>query len=965
MELKRLLFAIGTVAFSFFGYAQNVNKNYKSGSPAQLAAGCSPPSANTELAINNARALISSSADLFFDGIKGTYEIPKGSGKHSLYNGQIWFGGTDASGQIKVAAQRYRQNGVDFFNGPLNMLTAEIDMATCNAFDGHYKVSKNEVEKFVKWFAAGEFDRKFGKSTQKENFPDYLIPNSILNWPAHGRREAPFNEDFYLAPFVDFDGDGIYNPTKGDYPAFEIDNYDLCNNNESRLNGDEVIWWIFNDKGNTHTETGGLPIGLEVRAQAFAFASSDAVNNMTFYSYEFFNRSSSTLLNTHVGFYSVGALGNDNDDRIGCDVQRGLGYYYNADDYDEDNPGAFTAVTGYGDNPPAIGIDFLQGPFQDEDGVDNCMCSNYVDAKAYKGVVYPGLGNGYGDGIIDNERLGMRFFRLSVGSPTNYGEPNTSVQYYNYLKGLLRDGERIRYGNFNPTTTVYADFMFPGDTDPLGWGTDGVPQPSWTEESSQMMPSDRKIFQSTGPFTLKPGEKNEVTLGVIWAKATEGGAKASVEKLKLADDKAQQLFNKCFNVLDGPDAPEISIQELDKSLIIYLTNPTFSNNYKESYSEVSPYIIAPDSLSETEKVAYATYKFQGYLIYQVKNASVTVEDIHNPELARLTAQCDMNDGVAKIVNYVFDSDLKTIVPVLEVDGANNGIRHSFKITDDLFAQSTKTLINHKKYYFLAVAYAYNNFKTFNPFDFQTLDGQKNPFIRSRKSAIGGIETKVGIPHITSVEAGGTVLNSEYGEVIQITRHEGTGNGGNEIRIAQETELEAALSENFKASSIIYQKQFAPVNIRIIDPLNVKGGAYTLAFRDTIDGSLTKAYWVLYGGVLSDTIFSYFQISNTTEQLIPEIGISISVSSAINPGYDAIVGGGFITSSISFKDEQKKWLSGVKDLDGVTSQNWIRSGVIFQETGDLNDKYFEVNQEKIFLDPKENFERICRRNMGTI
>lgn len=957
MELKRLVFAIGTVVFSFSGYPQHVNNNSKSGSPAQLAAGCSPPSATTELAINNARALISSSADLFFDGIKGTYEIPKGSGKHSLFNGQIWFGGTDASGQVKVAAQRYRQNGVDFFNGPLSTLTAEIDMATCNAFDGHYKVSRNEVEKFVKWFAAGEFDRKYGKSTQKENFPDYLIPNSILNWPAHGRREAPFYEDFYLAPFVDYDGDGVYNPSKGDYPAFEIDNYDLCNNNESRLNGDEVIWWIFNDKGNTHTETGGLPIGLEVRAQAFAFGTSDEVNDMTFYSYEFINRSSSTLFNTHVGYYSVGALGYDNDDRIGCDVQRGLGYYYNGDDFDEDYQGTTLSIKGYGDNPPAIGIDFLQGPFQDEDGVDNCMCSNYADAKAYKGVVYPGLGNGYGDGIIDNERMGMRFFRLSAPNSTNYSEPATSGEYYYYLKGLLRDGERIRYGNFNPTTTVYADFMFPGDTDPLGWGTDGVPQPSWTEESSQMTPFSRKIFQSTGPFTLKPGEKNEVTLGVIWAKATEGGAKASVEKLKIADDKAQLLFDKCFNLLSGPDAPEMTIRELDKELLIYLTNPSFSNNYKESYSEVSPFIIPPDSLTEEEKLAYSSYKFQGYMVYQVKDANVTINDLNNPELARLTAQCDLNDDVSKIVNYTYDADLKSLVPSLEVNGENKGIAHSFKITEDLFAQSNKTLINHKKYYFIAIAYAHNNYKTFDPLLYWTLDGQKTPFLRSNVSANGPIEVKVGIPHITAVENGGTILNAEFGEIIQITRLEGAGNGGREVDISKQSELAVADNDSENELTLTYQKGFAPVQVRIIDPLNVKGGNYRLAFKDTIDGTLNEGFWMLTSDNSSDTIYSDFDISITSEQLIPEIGISISVSSAKNPGYKDATGLGYIHSSLTFEDEQRKWLTGVPDFDGEVPQNWIRCGILYDENNPYNDKYYEVAGDQDFLDPNGDFERI--------
>ena len=30
--------------------------------------------------------------------------------------------------------------------------------------------------------------------------------------------------------------------------------------------------------------------------------------------------------------------------------------------------------------------------------------------------------------------------------------------------------------------------------------------------------------------------------------------------MKLADDKAQSLFDNCFKVLDGPDAPDMAIK---------------------------------------------------------------------------------------------------------------------------------------------------------------------------------------------------------------------------------------------------------------------------------------------------------------------------------------------------------------------------------------------------------------------
>ena len=52
---------------------------------------------------------------------------------------------------------------------------------------------------------------------------------------------------------------------------------------------------------------------------------------------------------------------------------------------------------------------------------------------------------------------------------------------------------------------------------------------------------------------------NRITTGVVWARATAGDNLASVELIRLADDKAQALFDNCFQVLNGPDAPDVEL----------------------------------------------------------------------------------------------------------------------------------------------------------------------------------------------------------------------------------------------------------------------------------------------------------------------------------------------------------------------------------------------------------------------
>jgi hypothetical protein len=475
-------------------------------------------------------------------------------------------------------------------------------------------------------------------------------------------------QDYYLAPFYDFNEDGTYDWKDGDYPWYDLDHSKECTTDRKvSLYGDMNYWWVMNDKGNIHTETGADPIGMEIRAQAFAFSSNDEINNMTFYNYELINRGTQTLYNTYFGFFTDGALGDPYDDYVGCDVNRGLGYYYNGDSYDSENSG----YKGYGANPPAVGVDFFEGPYQDNDNLDNAF--GIGENEALNGI-------GYGDGIIDNERFGMRRFlyysNTTNGANPNQTDPIKSTDYYNYLRGFWKDGSPFYYGgsghisDSDANPTVPCDFMFPGDTDPLGWGTGGFPQAPWTEQTANNPPNDRRFVESAGPFILKPGAVNNITVGVVWARATQGDPYASVEVLQRADDKAQALFENCFRVIEGPHAPDLHIQELENELILTLSNPINSNNYNEQYEEFDPFIVSSNPDSDKK------YRFQGYQIFQLINNHVSASDVTDIEKARLVAQCDIADGVSRIINFEFDEDLAASIPVERVNGSNKGIKLS-------------------------------------------------------------------------------------------------------------------------------------------------------------------------------------------------------------------------------------------------------------------------------------------------
>ena len=573
------------------------------------------------------------------------------------------------------------------------------------------------------------------------------MPSYFRDYPWQGDD----NQDYYLAPFKDYDGDGFYSPDNGDYPWYDFLQEIDCANRKREdivpLYGDRNFYWIFNDKGNVHSESQGEPIGMEIRAQAFAFSTNDEVNNMTFHNYVLINQGTQTLTNTYFGVWVDPDVGNATDDYVGCDVQRGLGYAYNGDPVDEPIQGS----PGYGETPPAVGVDFFEGPYQDADSIDNPLTTNFSDAVDSLGIPYDGIGIGYGDGVIDNERFGMRRFVYYINSNNSiFGEPRNPQDYYNYMNGIWKNGQKMAYGGngvgvetgANPD--IQADYMFPGDTDPFNWGTGGTPVDPWDEETAGNAPLDRRFIQAAGPFTLEPGDYNNITMGVVWARAAAGDPFESVKLLRVADDKAQALFDNCFEIVSGPDAPDVTIQELENELILYLTNDNpLSNNYLENYIQFDPAIPKFDVDGVEYDTLSRSYNFEGYQIYQLADDEVSPADLDDINKARLIFQCDVANDVDVVVNYTQDPEMDLPVPMLMANGANEGISHSFRVTKDAFAQGNNALVNHKTYYFMALAYGYNNYEEYNP---TTGSGQELQYKASRKAAVGSIRVYSGSPH---------------------------------------------------------------------------------------------------------------------------------------------------------------------------------------------------------------------------
>lgn len=1067
-----------------------------------VSAGCLPPATSAELNVNNVRALIHSGGDMWWDLIANArYEVPKGSGRNALYVGTLWIGGRDKQTQtLKVAAQRYRATGVDYWTGPLTTDgAASVTDQTCVLYDQIWSISRTEVEQFRLCNCIDPDDPACD---------GYTVPDVIKNWPgnpifqADGQHLLMQNN---LAPFADTDGDGVYNPEKCDYPFYDLDNNIDCKKDRSAyLYGDFTLWWVFNDKGNIHSESQGTPIGMEVRAQGFGFNTNDEINNMTFYNYQLINRGTTTLSECYFGVNTDADVGGANDDYTGCDVERGFGFMYNGDAFDDN----FSGQLGYGLNPPAIGIDFFQGPYLDSNGVADFWDPSWTPTNAPTQAITAinsltdtsrfsaafGInGIGFDDTIPDNERFGMRrfvYYNNSGSGPTS--DPSIYSEYYNYIRGFWGDGSRMVYGGTGyPSGSFanapHADFMFPGDSDPWNWGTKGTAVSfEWREQNtggSPNTPGDRRFVQSAGPFTLKPGAVNDITIGVVWARANTGDPYESVLKVLAADIKAQSLFDNCFRVLNGPDAPDLNIQELDQQLVLFLTNKTISNNYLNQYQEFNYFIpefslsttpltrdtiiyvpsfdlvvdqgtgdsiyvydtevVSPaDTLFEimvagnpidtlfgydsnqstpvlttiqigtqTDSTFYDRFiRFEGYLIYQLKDKTVTATDIFGTDgstKARLVAQCDVRNfdvngnPIGKIVNFEYDDELGYSVPKVKVDGSNEGIVHSFKVTEDQFATGDKKLVNHKTYYYMALAYGYNNYKTYDPNDALALDGQKEPFFLGRRN----IKVYSAIPHIPAPEAGGTVLNALYGYGPQITRIEGRGNGGNLLMFTDSTEQAILNSPTYRADKLTYDYGMGPVKVKVIDPLSIRPRNYIIKIIDTQTQSKnvvnTTARWVLLDADTTsgnDTVaMSDVDLSQPYEQIVydkrpdmpidynPFLGFSITIAQTQNMGPSWVVSGGVVNKSylesvsldingealttpgnglihseVVYEKPENIWLGFFPDLDGNSPLNYVRSGSVKDNNNATwNSNFYEVtvgsSSEDVYIDPDQVFQ----------
>lgn len=357
--------------------------------------------------------------------------------------GALWMSGYGASGQLHVSAQTYRQIGNDYWPGPLNA-DGTLDLATSTKWAKVWKVRRAEINTF----------RAIGTHTTTNT------PQAILTWPgkgsvyAGGKDGAALTVDREMAPFVDVNSNGVYEPLLGEYPDFD---------------GDEALWCVYSDNGPTHDQTNGLPMKLEVRLMVTGYKRGTAMDNVVYYQYKVTNRSGNDYHDFRMAQWDDGDMGYYANTHAGFDSAWRMGIYYS--DTGVGLSGVPVGTETY--NPPVRGMTIVVSP---------------------------------GDVAGHYEPAGSYMYYTNDASVT--GNPTVDTEYAFYMRSRFRSGVHLCHDatSFSLTTGAPCNYVFTDGPEVAG---------GWNECTIGKVGGERKTVMATNDFVLPAGGNTELVMAMV------------------------------------------------------------------------------------------------------------------------------------------------------------------------------------------------------------------------------------------------------------------------------------------------------------------------------------------------------------------------------------------------------------------------------------------------------------------
>lgn len=345
--------------------------------------------------INNVKAIYPSHTNLFgpiFSNF-GTEELGaffQPDCRLQIFVSNLWISGYSSSG-LKSMFRRYPFVG-DRLNKPGPLAQCGSTQSTnCTFWNQIFKANRDSLLMFI-------------------NSSGAILPTQIKNWPAKGN---PYLANFGvliqddIAPFVDVNGDGLYNPFDGDYP---------------KIKGDQAFFSVENDKELTFNPLSSA-MNIQIKKMMYGCNGGGILNNTVFYDIDITNKSCDDYVNTIVSF-NTDPDSRFRTEKIGCDSSRNLAYF-----------DVFYELDTYSCSPQ---LNFTKRTI----GCTKILSSN-----------------------IPSSHILMKSFSYYLnGINGDLTDPNSSLQYRNIQEGKNKMGFGYEFNG------DYFNYVFPSNpSETLGW----------------------------------------------------------------------------------------------------------------------------------------------------------------------------------------------------------------------------------------------------------------------------------------------------------------------------------------------------------------------------------------------------------------------------------------------------------------------------------------------------------------
>ncbi|MBK9418894.1 MAG: T9SS type A sorting domain-containing protein [Flavobacteriales bacterium] len=255
-------------------------------------------------------------------------EVPKDSGVYSIYTASPWLIGKQQD-EWKRTSPSYNNITSDdslLWAGPQQALVRDNDFY--RRYHQVWTVDQATIDAHAaQW-----------------NEPGYVMPYAIATWPGNGNTAN--GEPARLAPFQDQDGDDLYEPEAGDHPL---------------IRGHRAAYTLLHSDRNP-AYADDVECDMHVLVYNYDDPTQEDRYNSTFINLRMINRSGADYDSVFFGLFTDLDVGGYNDDLSECDSTRSLWLSYNGDELDADTVQGSNPIMGYGTQPPAIGVKYLNHP---------------------------------------------------------------------------------------------------------------------------------------------------------------------------------------------------------------------------------------------------------------------------------------------------------------------------------------------------------------------------------------------------------------------------------------------------------------------------------------------------------------------------------------------------------------------------------------------------------------------------